>query len=318
MATPHVSAAVVQLRQWVLLAAAVLVLSTAAQLLIFGFVHYTDVRWTSVEAKAPDRVSAEVVRAQPKSGEKVLLTMDERAPKPVDVNRVLSPTDGFMREASKFATLAGSIAAVVLCLLTMLGVSVAGGAAIPGVEKAVTACVWSMVLAMLVLPLRDAVPSLLWPGVFSSYESMVAASEAQRADGETALTLLGVYALMPLAVLVAAVMIGVWFRSGVEAGVIMTTVQQIDHALERELAAVRSRGVAAAPSGSGSRAMGALSRTIGDVASSPATELRMAAGAESMAMDASGMSPALLRGIPPAEGRRIGQVSPGSPEARPI
>ena len=52
---PHVSAAVVQLRLWVWFAAAALVLAATTELLTFGFVHYTDIRFTVLEAKGYGR-----------------------------------------------------------------------------------------------------------------------------------------------------------------------------------------------------------------------------------------------------------------------
>lgn len=304
---PHVSAAIVQLRLWVWLAAAAVVVASAAEMLVFGFVHYTDVRFSVLESPAPERLPAEVVRAGAarEAARSAAATADADAPKAPEVNRVPNATDRALKLGVQIASTAGVIGTVWLMMLTMLGVVVGAGASVPGVERAVTASAWSIVLAIVCLPLKDLLPSMPWGGVFGSYATMTAASEAVRAGGGGAV-LHAMFVGLPMVALVGAVCIGVWFRTGVERGMLLTTVQQIDEALERELTVVRTRGVAAkAP-----RAMGALTKTIGEPAGIPPTEQRLAAGAESMAAPVADPSDA---------GRwRIGAPVPGSPEKRPI
>lgn len=313
---PHVSAAIVQLRLWVWMAAAVLVLSATTELLVFGFVHYTDVRWTVLEGRGADRVPAEVVRAvAPKDLARPAAT-DPAAPKPADVNRVPTAADRTMALAIQLASTAGVIAALWLMALSLLGVIVGAGCSVPGIERSVTAGAWSIVLALLCLPLKDILPSLPWRGIFGSYAEMTGASEAVRASaaasvggmgavgGVGIVQLLVTYVGMPLTVVVGGVFVAVWFRTGVERGMILTTAQQIDEALERELATVRARGIATkAP-----RAMSALTRTIGEPAGVPSDETRMAVGAENLSMSQN-----------ESGGRwRIGAPVAGSPEKRPI
>jgi hypothetical protein len=59
-------------------------------------------------------------------------------------------------------------------------------------------------------------------------------------------------------------MICIWFRAGVERGVIVTTISELDEALEREMLEIRRRGVG----NNGPRAVGALNRALGDTPSS--------------------------------------------------
>jgi hypothetical protein len=314
---PHVSAAIVQLRLWVWFAAAAIVVAAATHLLTFGFVHYTDVRFTVLEARV-EKVPAEIVRnaaalreAAP-SGAPVGESAPTEAARPPELNRVPNANDRAMERAVEIASTLGVVAAVWLMMLTFMGVVVGAGASVPGIERAVTAAAWSIVLAIVCLPMKDWLPSMPWRGVFGSYREMTAASEAVRAGGAGLGTLLATYVGLPMVALVGGVCVGVWFRTGVERGVILTTAQQIDEALERELASVRTRGVA----GKASRAMGALSKTIGDPVGLPA-ESRLAAGAESM----TGAGAAVGAAADPAGDAgswRIGAPIRGNPEKRPI
>ena len=63
-----------------------------------------------------------------------------------------------------------------------------------------------------------------------------------------------------------------WFRAGVERGVIITSASQLDQAVEREASALaREGGVAAGP-----RAVGALNRAIGEMPSAVGTRAQAA------------------------------------------
>jgi len=294
---PHVSAAIVQLRRWISAAAAVLCLCLGAQLLIFGFVHYTDVRWTTIKADPKDRplvvvegsadataplggpvrVTAQQARARAVRG--AIQGESQAADVALDVNRVLTGMDRVLRVGCELATTFGIIAVISLVVLTCLGVVVAGGGAIPGVEKAVTACAWSCILATICVPLRDALPSLPFPGVLAGYDSMVAASEAATAGRRGEGGLLGLYVVLPALSLACSALVRIWFNEGVERGVIYTSVSEIDEVMDREMASISARGV----QGSVSRAMGALNRAIGDrPVLGDDHPVRLAAGAESL------------------------------------
>ncbi len=294
---PHVSAAIVQLRRWISAAAAVLCLCLGAQLLIFGFVHYTDVRWTTIKAEPKDRplmvvegpaeaaasgggpvrVSAQEARA--KSVREAALGESHAADLNMDINRVLTGVDRVMRVGCELATTFGIIAVISLVVLTCLGVVVAGGGAVPGVEKAVTACAWSCILAGICMPLRDALPSLPFPGVLAGYDSMVVASEAASAGRRGEGGLLGLYVVLPALALACSALVRIWFNEGVERGVIYTSVSEIDEAMDKEMASISARGVQAGVP----RAMGALHRAIGDPAvTRDEPPVRLAAGAEGL------------------------------------
>jgi hypothetical protein len=305
-AKPHVSSAIVQLRAWVSVTSIALILALAAQLLVFGFVHYTDIRWTTVKADPMERPLM-VVDGQPTSG---LLDAGDAGPVRVpaqearargvreatagkestsaaiaDVNRVLTGADRIMRAGTNLAMTFGVVAAITLAMTAWLGVAVAGGGAVPGVERAVTAATWSFVLLGLCLPLKDIMPTMPVPGVFSGYERLTAGSEAARAGKGSEGILLLLHVVLPAASIACAALVRYWFNEGVERGVIYTSMSEVDEAMEKEMAQISASG----PNARMTRAMGALTRTMESPDDVPqAGPTRKAAGAESQ-------TPALLR-----------------------
>ncbi|MBX3385937.1 MAG: hypothetical protein KF768_05150 [Phycisphaeraceae bacterium] len=290
---PHVSQAIKGLRRWVVLSALVVGFAAAVQGLVFGFVHYTDIRHTTVEAAPPKELkivessgtraagAASVVNQAPRSLRGPGQTIDAGAPATpvagsfvsgvrgltgeddgaVEVNRVASVHDGYLRRASTIATVAGSIAALTLAMMVFMGTVIAGGGAVPGVERAVTASFWAIVLGILCVPWKDLMPSMPIPGVFSGYEGLVTASEAVNAGGSGWTVLMAKWLVMPGVAALCATLVATWFCSGVRRGVIVTSVTELDRQVEREVAEISRRGVHATTP----RTLGALNRAIGEV-----------------------------------------------------
>ena len=282
---PHVSEAIRQLRPWVTAAAAILAICCATQMLVYGFAAYTAARWDEVKpvhTEKPLRVVGGAVAetvgvSQGKSGQPegqkearasadgaviggVRATM-EAGHQPVEANKVHSVQDLWMSRASDTAAAVGTISAVMLAILTMLGVVIAGGACVPGVERATTACVWSLVLAVLCLPWERLLPGLGLPGIFSGYADMTHAIDTGAIGSGTA----GTFSLFmqwvgaPLVAMFTALGVVLWFRAGVERGVIVLSPSEFDRAVEREVEMIQKRGVGA----SAPKAVGALNRAIG-------------------------------------------------------
>lgn len=292
---PHVSGAIRQLRGWVTLASAVVTLCCLTQMLVYGFAAYTDVRVAELRPvkseKAPLRVVGALSVPEPSEPRSAAAGhSDEHKPEhaaalplpsqptglatetspsaaAIDVNRVASPADHVMKRASGIASGVGVIACVVLSVLSLLGVVVAGGASIPGVERVTTAAVWALVVALLALPWHALMPSVGIPGVFADY-SVLATMLDGGAAGGMSLTSVGMAAqwvLMPIVAMFACLGVCMWFRAGVERGVIITAPSELDRAVEREVEQISKRGVAS----SAPKAVGALNRAIGDEVHGP-------------------------------------------------
>jgi hypothetical protein len=270
---PHVSAAVRQLRGWVTLAATLVVVAGLVQALTFGFVHYTDVRTEQLQANATSELTVVGTPGKLEGPGKVVEIPDASAKaavgglrsgaatrSAVEVNTARTGWDMILNRASSLACSIGGFAAFALLFLTALGTVVAGGGCIPGVEKTVTATIWSLVLASFALPIRDVLPSLPLPGVFADYAAMTHRSGVWSSTGTGAIGTLAQWVLAPLLAAGAAAMIAVWFRAGVARGVIITSVSELDELADREMAAINRAGVRNAVG----KSVGALNRALGE------------------------------------------------------
>ena len=271
-AKPHVSDAIRQLRSWVTIACTVLALCCAVQMLVYAFAAYTDARWDDVHTPRPADKTLRVVGATnnesagaptPSSNEPTggVRTNMAESSKPAPLMRVKSIDDARMKRSSDFACAVGVIASVTLAMLTMLGVAVAGGGSVPGVERATTACVWSIVLGLLCLPWQRIMPGLGMPGIFGAYADMTGAIESKMLGGASAggIALAMQWVGAPLVAMFAALGVAMWFRAGVERGIIITSPSELDRAVEREVGMIQKRGVAS----STPKAVGALNQAFG-------------------------------------------------------
>lgn len=297
---PHVSAAVKQLRVWVSLCAGVFALAAATQMLVFAFAQYTDVRWTEVREVKVDRplrvvggapsasatanasdpgaadgspssdadtgtLASSTTPSTPKSENFAVGGVRGRIDEikdAVDVNRVKTSTDRVLHRASAIACGVGVISAIMLAVFALLGVVVAGGGCIPGVERVVTAGAWSFLLALMCLPWNALLPTLGIPGVFVGYEAMTALIDGKpgAAGGLGSFAALAQWVGAPLLAMFTSLGVCMWFRAGVDRGIIVTSPSQLDKAVEREVEMISKRGVGA----STPKAVGALNRAIGD------------------------------------------------------
>jgi hypothetical protein len=289
------------------------------QLLVFGFTHFTSVRWE--DAKPENLVqdlmvipSAEPASSQaaseartgapdpfPERGRKVRKLSELEAEQTV---RVPSRWDAVLLQFSVLAGVGGVIAAITLGVLLLLGVVIAGGGCVPGVEKTVNAATWSIILGLVCIPWRDVMPSVPFAGAFGRYSDLTAASDAVNGGGGDALGLYAGYLLLPSTAVAVALLIWFQFREGVDRGIIVTTISDLELTVDREMETVRSRGVV---SHVGPRSTGVLHMAIGERPVAPsAPALAIASGGEA----------ARPKGL--ATDRRIGDADPGDPLKRPI
>ena len=283
---PHVSDAVRQLRMWVTIAATLLGVCCGVQTLTYCFAAFTDARFEEVRAVKQDRplrvVNSLSEQASGESEPGVVGGMRtaqiEGGKAAIEMTRVRGATDVVLKRASDIACGVGIISAVMLALLTMLGVAVAGGGSIPGVERVTTACVWSLVLGLMCVPWQRVMPGLGVPGIFAAYVDMTNIIDTHAIHGASAgsFALLMQWVAMPLVAMFTAMGVGLWFRAGVERGIIVTSPSQLDRAVEREVEMIQKRGVAStAP-----KSVGALNQAIGNTSGeSSSDDLRRGAAA---------------------------------------
>jgi hypothetical protein len=304
---PHVSMALSQLRSRVAVAAGVVAVCAAVQLMVFGFTHFTNVRWE--QSKPQDLVQelsvvpaagAEAPRAGADTGGRRAMKLSDF--EAAQTARIPSRWNGMLTQFSALAGVGGVVGAFTVAVLTLLGVVIAGGAVVPGVERTVSAATWGLVLGLGCLPWSDLMPSITYSGVFGGYGELVAASEAVQAGLGDPTSFYAGYLLLPTTAIAVSLLVWFQFREGVDRGIILTAPSELDIAVEREMEKVRSRGVSTHV---GPRSTGALNLAIG--------ERPVVPSAPPLAVAAGGERPRVL-----ATDRRIGDADPGDPLKRPI
>jgi hypothetical protein len=282
-AKPHISPALLALRGWITAASVVLAACALAQLIIFAIARYTDARVEDLQLPTNSSI------VTTKDHAPGLLHSKHKQADQVDPNRVRSLTDYNLAVTSSTISTAGLVSAIVLMLATGLGAIVAGGGAVPGVALAVRAFVWAAVCFGLCFPWSGVAGKAMAPGIFCGYDILTLAADS---GGGTA-TIAHVF--LPTAVCVLAGCVAFWFRRGCASGVILTSLSEVDEALEREMSMIRERGVGHLSAAS--RGTGALRQTIAPerVAIPEPGPLRKAAGAESMSDEDMNVAPSLTR-----------------------
>ena len=318
-AKPHVSKALAHLRFGVTGAGVCVAVATLMQLIVFGFVHFTDVRFTDLRP-VQNRQALSVISS--------VADGQQAAPASVppvetaDVNRVRTGWDVGLDRLSGLAVTGGVVAALTLGMMCMMGVVVAGGGAVPGVERAVTACTWSIVLGVMCLPIGSILNSASpFPGVFGTYEQMIAASAAVNSGQASAPALFAVYVVMPFVAMAAALVIVLRFRSGIEMGIIPESLSEFDEMLEKEMATIRKRGI---QSNVGGRAGTAMRQTMHEdpqparLTTEPMTIAEAPARPAEEPVRPAPEKRKAGRAWVSANDRRLGDPNPGDPLKRPI
>lgn len=245
----HTAAALSRLRRGVLLCASGLFIAALIQLFVFGFVHFTDMRYQTLKSPTRSEHRAVIVTptatagvreglqpAQPQPEAQPELAVQSVASNVPDLNRVASSFDVILMRFSQGAVVVGVFSAVGLAVLTLLGAIVAGGASVPGVEKAVSACMWGLGLCLLALPWQDVFSSMPFAGVFTGYASMVSASEGTTGSFQLLLLFVGI----PAAAMAGAMVAATRFGSGVEVGILAGRQAPPMDAIDSAMAATRA------------------------------------------------------------------------------
>lgn len=295
--TTHVSEALVHLRGSVLTAALVTIACCSLQLLVFGFVHFTEARWEVVHPSVSDKPLAVVTSADGIPDLRSAAVRPGRKAAVVEEpQRVPSKWDARLRLTSEMASVCGSLAALGLGVFSLMGVVVAGGACLPGVGSFVSAATWSTFLGLACVPWSGFLPALPFPGVLAGYDPMAAASDS----GGEGMRIWVLFVLLPFTAIVVASLVAIRFRAGVEAGGIVQSVSALDYEVEREIAAIQARGPG---TNFGPRAVGTVGQAVG-AGRGPVLPEPPAAVAAAMSR-------------PPSDGTRgIGRPSPGLPQRR--
>lgn len=236
--TPFVSASLARLRRGVTFSCWIIGLALVTQLLVWCFATFMDVRYRVLPdtTPAPLIVSADEAERQATSVSGEQMSEDTAA---VDPNRVSTKQNLVMAKASKIAYGAGMLGLVALLPLLALGAMLGTASATPGVEKCVSAFMWSIVVGLLILPLGEVI-GLPWrEGALVNYNDMTRQVDLELAGSENnwgGVTFYCRFALLPLASIVGITIVGMGFSAGVQAGIMPKEDIRLDPMLEREAA----------------------------------------------------------------------------------
>ena len=289
---PHVCSALQHLRSGVVVCALVLGACVGIHLLIWASVHFTDVRWTQAEGQ-PTEQRYTVVEGQAQPQTSIITPPTHNAVAVADPNRVHSVADKSMSIVITLVDAIGVVTSIVLLGLMRQTLSIAAGACAPGVHKLVSASSWTLVLALLGVPLAGLINGFPLPGVFGGYEAMIGAHGAVVAGSIGSAGYFATALILPLAFAGGLALVVLRYIQGVEEGVIATSLSDLDDKLAQEISGIKI-GASAMP-----RAVGALNSAIG-------------VGASDSRIDP------VVEALGKERGRPMGEATKGEPLARPI
>lgn len=267
-----VSAAFGRLRRAVIVCAWLIGLCIGAQTIVWSLATFTEMRYEIVEPEtdAPRVVRADEDRRQNLRALAGAAGVDPAAagavgddPQP---QRVPSAHDRRFATCIRITGTVGVLATLALLPLMAVGTMLAAGSATPGIERTVSSLTWSIVLALLILPIGELTEIVDFGGALVRYEEMVADVEASRANepGASGLMFYLRYLLLPGTCAVGAAFVGLRFCAGIEAALVQDDSLVLDPALEQEVARIKPGSLHGA-----GRSAAALGATLGSGAPVP-------------------------------------------------
>lgn len=294
-------------------------LALAAQMVVWSLATFTQLRYEVVEekAEAPLVVTPEQSRHRSlrNRGEGdiglpsvVTSNATKEAGKPQTQARLVpSASDARFKRFFMIASGAGTLAAIALIMMVTFGSLLAVASGTHNADRTVSAYIWAVVLAAMVLPLGRMM-NLPWQnGALTTYEHLTAAIDhvspppdpnppnvtaalepesteteaaAEATMGET-LTFYARFGLLPLTCIIGLIIVGVRFNAGVDAAIIPRESMRLDPTLEREASNISPTSL------HGGRSAAILSQTLsrpsdddseGNGRSSPASLRQLSAG----------------------------------------
>lgn len=237
--TASVSVALGRLRFGVLLCCWLVALAIIAQMTIWALASFTELRWTQIttQEEPPLIVKAEETQSQRIRSALDVADHEHSGRVPVNLNRVLTKYDRMFATVASLSGGFGTLAVLALVPLVALGVLLGASSATSGVDKTVSAFGWSLVVALLAMPVGEFV-NLPWlDGGFWSYSHLTEQLDGAVETGR--IVLFAQYLLLPFVCLLGIAIAGLRFSAGVELGLMRKEMLRLDPALEREAANIK-------------------------------------------------------------------------------
>ncbi|MCH7799008.1 MAG: hypothetical protein IID28_11280 [Planctomycetes bacterium] len=166
----------------------------------------------------------------------------------------MSPVDRIFKIVVTVARTMALMSAVIVCPVLCLGVLLAVPSEAPGVERAVSALFWAIVLVLLIMPLGGWFGMAWRQGTITDYAALTAVVDAGR-DGGFSPAFYARFLLLPAASAIGFIRVGFQFDSAVTA--VLLRRDGLAPQLERE-----ASNVAATSLHGGSRSAAAMDKLM--------------------------------------------------------
>ncbi|MCK4871400.1 MAG: hypothetical protein KAS72_01630 [Phycisphaerales bacterium] len=200
-----------------------IVLCAVVQLLTWGVVEFTDLRYEHIESAGAEAQPLIVTRPadvpQPTEGTARVFASSDAGPTSqvsgaVDANVAFSKYDIIFSTNVTIARAIALIAAFLLVGQLMLASILAAQARIVGLPRVASATCAAMLLALILIPWGDVFPQLGYPGALPSYQHIVAGpvSQGESAAPWSMIASVGTNLVLPFVVFVLAALIVLRYR----------------------------------------------------------------------------------------------------------
>lgn len=238
----------------------VLGLSLLAQVVGWSLATYTDLRFETVE---PEFRHPLVVQADHSPRRLATSTATSFADvlEPVPVHTAY---DRLFGDLTSVTMATGTMSCLVLLPLMLVSVMLASSRASGKVHHAISALIWTTIIAALALPLSGVLDLPWQDGALHSYDRMVSDIDAHNAGTLGTTSFYGRFVLLPMLCALGAILVGWRFSLAVEGMMPTELPHLLDPALEREASNIRASTLHG-----GGRVAAALHRSVAEKNQTP-------------------------------------------------
>ncbi|MCH8824931.1 MAG: hypothetical protein IH984_15650 [Planctomycetes bacterium] len=255
-----------QLRFIVLACCWLIGLSLVTQIFVWSIITFTDIRSTIPQASSPD-VPLVVIADEPTEpsifspAEAARMQNEAATGRSTTKAFSLSQYDRFLSAATSAARTLGTLGVLTLCPLVAIGLLLSAICGAYRLDLGISSFSWSIVLALLILPIGSWI-GLPWSeGALSTYSAMLREVEAAKyavAGIGFDLQFYSRFLLLPSLCLLGFILLGIRFSGSVQGLLVVKESHKLDPALEQEIANMKATSLHS----SGRRFTGALKRMV--------------------------------------------------------
>ncbi len=261
-----------QLRFVVLACCWLIGISLVTQVFVWSLITFTDIRISEHQIVTTDVPL--VVKADEPSGASIF-SPAQAARMNTAVSTGGAITNGFglgqydrlLSAATSSARTLGTLGVLTLCPLVAIGLLLAAICGAQRLDKGISAFSWSIVLALLILPIGGWI-GLPWAeGVLNTYSAMLLEVESAKYSATGPgfdLQFYSRFLFLPSICLVGFILLGVRFSGSVQGLVVVKESHKLDPVLEQEVANMKATSLHS----SGGKFSRALKRTVNKIAPS--------------------------------------------------